>query len=65
MLPVEEADPALSGPVGGSVSYALGLDAVVLGGGGVSFGDVGRYVSVGDVLVSRGGHIELCVVDPV
>ena len=49
--PVEKAAPSLSGPVGGSVSYVLSLDAVVLGDGGVSYGDVGRYVSVYDVLV--------------
>ena len=40
MHPVEKAAPALSGPVGGSVSYVLGLDAVVLGDGGVSSGAV-------------------------
>ena len=35
MHPVEKAAPALSGPVGGSVSCVLGVDAVVLGNGGV------------------------------
>ena len=39
------------------------LDAIVLGDGGVSSGDVGRYVSVGDVSVSCGGDMELCGVD--
>ena len=42
-----------------------GLDAVVLEDGEVSSGDVGRYVSVGDVSVSCGGDIELCGVDTV
>ena len=40
MRPVEKAAPALSGPVGGSVSYVLGLDDVVLGDGGLSSGAV-------------------------
>ena len=61
MRPVEKADSALSGPVGGSVPYVLGLDAVVLGDGGVSSGAVGSYVAVGDVSVSCGGDIELSV----
>ena len=63
MRPLEKAAPSLSGPV--SVSYVLGLDAVVLGDGGVTAdsGDVGRYVSVGDV--SCGGVMELCSVDTV
>ena len=56
---------ALSGPVGSSVSCVLGLDAVVIGDGGVSSDDVGRCVSVGDVSVSCGGDMELCVVDTV
>ena len=44
MRPVAKAAPALSGPVGGGVSYVLGLDDVVLGdGGGTDSGDVGRY----------------------
>ena len=47
MRPVEKAAPALSGPVGGSVSYVLGLDAIALGGGGVPSGAVCRYLSVG------------------
>ena len=55
MRPVEKATPALSVPVGGSVADVLGLDAVVLGDGGVSAGAVGRYVSVGDVSVSGVG----------
>ncbi len=38
MRPVEKAAPALSGPVGVTVSCVLGLDAVALGGGGVSSG---------------------------
>ena len=36
MRQVEKAAPALSGPVGGSVSYVPSLDAVVLGDGRVS-----------------------------
>ena len=63
--PLDKAAPPLSGPVGGSVSYVLGLDALVLGDGGMSSGDVGRYVSVGDVSVSWGGDMELCGVDTV
>ena len=31
MRPAEKAAPALSGPVGGSVSCVLGVDVVVLG----------------------------------
>ena len=61
MRPVEKAAPGLSGPVGGSLSYVLGLDVVVLGDGGVSSG----AVSVGDVSVSCGGDMELCGVDSV
>ena len=60
--PVEKAYPALSDPVGGSVSCVLGLDVVVLDDGGVSSGGVARYASVGDVSVSCGGDMELCVV---
>ena len=52
MRPVEMAAPVLSGPVGGSVSCVLGLDAVVLDDGG-------------DVSVSRGGDMDLCGVDTV
>ena len=65
MRPVAKAAPASSGPVGGSVSYVLGLDAVVLGDGGVTadYVDVGRYDSVGGV--SCGGDMELCGVDTV
>ena len=63
MRPVEKAAPALSAAVGGSVSCVLGVDAVVLGDGGVSSGVVGRYVSAGDVLV--GGDMELCGFDTV
>ena len=48
MRPVEKAAPCLSGPVGGSMSCVLGLDAVVSCDGGVTAGDVGRCVSVGD-----------------
>ena len=40
MRPVEKATPTLSVPVGGSVADVLGLDAVVLGDGGVSAGAV-------------------------
>ena len=65
MQPVEKVASVLSGPVGNSVSCVLGLDAVVLGDGGVSSGDVGRCVSVGDVSVSCGGDMELCGVDTV
>ena len=65
MRPVEKAAPALNDPVGGRVSCVLGWDAVVLGDGGVSSGDVGRYVYVGDVSVSRGGDMELCGIDTV
>ena len=36
MRPVEKVAPALSGPVSGSGSYVLGLDAVELGDSGVS-----------------------------
>ena len=50
MHQVEKAAPALSGAVGGIVSYVLGLDAVVLSDGEVSSGAMGR--SVGDVSVS-------------
>ena len=53
MHPVEKATPALSGPVGDSVSCELGVDAVVLGDGGMSSGAVGRYVSVGDCRMAR------------
>ena len=48
MRPVEKAAPFLSGPVGDSMSCVLGLDAVVSCDGGVTAGDVGRCVSVGD-----------------
>ena len=65
MRPVEKATPALSVPVGGSVADVLGLDAVVLGDGGVSAGAVGRYVSVGDVSVSGVGDPVGCCVDKV
>ena len=57
---MEKAAPALSVPVGGNVSYVLGLDAVELGDYGMSSGDVGRYMSVVDVSVSCGDDIELC-----
>ena len=65
MRSVETAAPALSDPVGGSVSCMLGLDAIVLDDGGVSTGAVGRYVSVGDVSVSCGGDMDVCGVDTV
>ena len=64
MRPVEKAAPASSGPVGGSVSYVLGLDAIVLGNGGVSSGAVSGglcdldSVSRGDVV---GGVDEMSV----
>ena len=48
MHPVEKAASGLSGPVGGNMSCVLGLDAVVSCDGGVTAGDVGRYVYVGD-----------------
>ena len=63
MRSVEMAAPALSDPVGGSVSCMLGLDAVVLDDGGVSSGGVARYAFVGDVSVSCGGDMELRGVD--
>ena len=62
---VEKVASALSVPDGGSVSHVLGLDAVVLGDGGVSSGAVGRYVSAGDVPVSEGGDTDVNGVDPV
>ena len=65
MRPVKNAAPALSGPVGGSMSCVLDLDDIVLGDGGMSSCDVGRCVSVGDVSVSTGGDMELCGVDTV
>ena len=65
MRPVEKAIPALSVPVGDSDADVLGLDAVVLGDGGVSAGAVGRYVSVGDVSVSGIGDPVGCCVDKV
>ena len=45
---MEKAASGLSGPVGGNMSCVLGLDAVVSCDGGVTAGDVGRYVYVGD-----------------
>ena len=65
MRPVEKAASALSGPVGGSVSYALGFGHCGVRRGGMSSGDAGRYVSVDDVSVSCGGNIELYGVDTV
>ena len=61
MRPVEKAAPVLSG----SLSCVLGLDDVVIGDGGVSYGAVGRYVSVDEVSVSCGGDMELCGVGTV
>ena len=52
MRSVETAAPALSDPVGGSVSCMLGLDAVVLDDGD-------------DMSVPCGGDVELCGVDTV
>ena len=49
---VERAAPTLNGPVGGSVSHVLGLDAVV-GDGGESSGATSRYASVGTKLVLK------------
>ena len=63
MRPVEKAAPTLSGPVSGSESCVLGLDAVVLGDGGGSSGAVGRYVSVG--AVSGGGDTAVSGVETV
>ena len=60
---VEKTAPVLSDPVGGSV-VCTGF-AVVLGDDEVSTGAVGRYVSVGGVLVSCGGDMDLCGVDTV
>ena len=65
MRPVEKAAPVLSGPVGGSVSYGLGVDAVVLRDRGVSSGAVGRYVSAGDVSLSDDGDTDGSGVDTV
>ena len=67
MRSVEKAASCLSVPVGGSVSCVLGMDAVVLGDGGVSSGAVGMYMYVfaGDVSVSGGGDTELCGFDTV
>ena len=48
MRPVEKAASGLSGPVSGNISCVLDLDAVVSCDGGVTAGDVGRYVYVGD-----------------
>ena len=48
MRSVGRATPAPSVPVGGSVADVLGLDAVVLGDGGVSSGAVGGYMFVGE-----------------
>ena len=61
MRSVETAAPALSDPVGGSVSCMLDLDVVVLDDGGVSSGSMARYASVVDV--SCGGDLELRGVD--
>ena len=63
MQPVENVASGLSEPVGSRVSCVLGLDDVVLGDGGVSSGDVGMYVSGGDVSVPCGGDVELCGVE--
>ena len=65
LRPVENVASALTGPVGGSVSHVLGLDAVLLGDGGMSSGAVGRYVSAGDVPVSEGGYTDVSGVDTV
>ena len=48
MRQVEKAASCLSGHVGGSRSCVLSLDAVVSCDGGMTAGDVGRYVTVGD-----------------
>ena len=61
MRPVEKAASVLSG----SVSCMLGLDDVVMGDGGVSYGVVGRYVYIDEVSVSCGGDMELCCVGTV
>ena len=63
MRQMEKVASGLSGPVGGSVSCVLSLDAAVVGDGGViaDSGDVGRYVSVGD----ERRDIELSGVDTV
>ena len=63
MRHVENVAPSMSGPVSGSVSHELGLDAVVLGDGGVSSGAVGRYV--GDVSVSWCGDTDVSGIDTV
>ena len=58
MRPVEKAAPALTGPVGGSVSYVLGLDDVVSGDGGVSVLSVAVCVTLID-RVSGGGDTDM------
>ena len=63
MRPVEKAAPALSAAVCGSVSCVLGVDAVVLGDGGVLSGVMGRYVSAGDLDNVSGGDIVVRVSD--
>ena len=65
MRTVEKAASGLSGPVGGSMSCVLSLDAVVLGDDGASYCVVGRRVAVGDVAVSYGGDMELSGIDTV
>ena len=58
---MEKATPALNVPVGDSVAGVLGLDAVVLGDGGVLSGAVGRYVFVGERVSAGVGRV--CCVD--
>ena len=64
MRPVEKAAPALSGTVGGSVSFVLGLADVVFGDGGVSSGAVSGCMCDLD-RVSGGGHMDVSGVDTV
>ena len=60
---VKKAAPALSGAVGGSVSYVLGFGRSC--DGGVTAGDVGMYLYVSDVSVACGGDVKLGRVDTV
>ena len=64
MRPVAMAAPYLSGPVGGRVSYLLGLDAMVLGDGRLSSGSVSGCLCDLDN-VSGGGDTDVSGVDTV
>ena len=58
------AAPYLSGPIGGSVSYLLGLDDMVLGDGRLSSGSVSGCLCDLDK-VSGGGDTDVSGVDSV